>query len=241
MYEVHLEWQTRVCPVGVATLIRQFRRYFDRFEGRIREPPYAVYDDLAYTQGSPPTVIRSPTLEHDIGSAGGIMTGPNLEEYRERLRGFALDLGKPDHAMQNVFPSNEHQQHDIGDLYNFGTTIQNHTSMAPGIHFTDANQLDESVFSSLEPFSISDHHHSFQNDPQPFSGNGTQGLSPFELASIASSHHSGQPPMSEDLSLLFDETDIDMLENDLFGDMPDMPGLDGIIDQNFLDFLDTQQ
>src|SRR5580692_3683860 len=98
MYEVHLEWQTRVCPVGVATLIRQFRRYFDRFEGRIQEPPYAVYDDLAYTQGSPPTVIRSPTLEHDlgstggimphdIGSAGGIMTGPNLEEYRERLRG----------------------------------------------------------------------------------------------------------------------------------------------------------
>jgi len=239
MYEVHLEWQTRVCPVGVASLARQFRRYFDRFEGRIREPPYAVYDDLAYTQGSPPTVLRSPTLEHDIGSAGGIMTGPNLEEYRERLRGFALDLGKPDDLMQNVFPSNEHQ-HDIGDLYNFGTTPRNQSSLAPGIQFTDANKLDESVFSSLEPFTISDHQ-PFQTNDQSYSGNGTQGLSPFELASITSSHHSGQAPMSDEIGLLFDETDIDMLENDLFGDMPDMPGLDGIIDQNFLDFLDTQQ
>ena len=91
MYEVHLEWQTRVCPVGVASLKRQFRRYFDRFEGRIREPPFAVFDDLAYTQGSPVEKFKSPPRERDIGNAVGMTTGRNLDEYRERLRGFAMD------------------------------------------------------------------------------------------------------------------------------------------------------
>ena len=96
MYEVHLEWQTRLCPIGVASLTRQFRRYFDRFEGRIREPPFAVYDDLAYTQGSPPERHRSPYVPRDTLNMGGIVAGPgpNLEEYRERLRGFSIDLGK---------------------------------------------------------------------------------------------------------------------------------------------------
>ena len=71
MYEVHLEWQTRVCPVGVASLTRQFRRYFDRFEGRIREPPFAVYDDLAYTHGSPPERYQSPHVLRDTSKRGG--------------------------------------------------------------------------------------------------------------------------------------------------------------------------
>src|SRR5271170_5233052 len=100
MYEVHLEWQTRVCPVGVASLTRQFRRYFDRFEGRIREPPFAVYDDLAYTQGQPPERFQSPVVGRDNGHMGGMVAGPNLEEYRERLRGFAMDLGKEEDDMQ---------------------------------------------------------------------------------------------------------------------------------------------
>lgn len=254
MYEVHLEWQTRVCPVGIASLTRQFRRYFDRFEGRIREPAYAVYDDLAYTQGSPPTVIRSPPIERDIGTAGGIIAGPNLEEYRERLRGFAGDLGKEDDLMLTVYRSNEHK-YDIGELYNFGAHVQNHPPIPPEFQFPDQNLLNEPVFSHLEPFPIHDAQaftsiHDRQGfsanpDPQGFSGNGTtQGLSPFEFASIASSHPSISGTglqMSGEMSMLFDEADIDMLDNDLFGDMPEMPGLDGIIDQDFLEFLDTHQ
>jgi len=243
MYKVHLEWQTRVCPVGVASLTRQFRRYFNRFEGRIREPPYAVYDDLAYTQGNPPTVLRSPTVDYEIGTAEEFMAGPNLEEYRERLRGFANDLGKEDEVMQNVYPSNEHL-HDIGDLYNFGALGRNPSSIPPESPFPDQHQINEPVFSNLEAYQIADAPGFTNNhDPQGFTNNpdtrgfarsGTaQDLPPFELGSIPSSQHS--------MSLLFDETDIDLLENDLFGDMPDMPALDGTFDQNFLEFLDTHQ
>jgi hypothetical protein len=235
MYKVHLEWQSRVCPIGVASLTRQFRRYFDRFEGRIREPPYAVYDDLAYTQGSPPTVIQSPTVDHDIGTAGGIMAGPNLEEYRERLRGFAFDVDNKE-VMQNLYPSNEHQQ-NIGDLYNFGALVQNQHPIPSELHFSDQNQINEPVFSNVGSFHIP--------DAPGFTGDGTtQDVSPFELASMTSSQLSMRgtgPQMSDEISILFDEADIDLLENDLFGDMPDMPGLDGIIDQNFLEFLDSHQ
>src|ERR1700694_1440749 len=117
MYEVHLEWQIRVCPVGASSLARQFRRYFDRFEGRIREPPYTVYEDLAYTQGEPPTTNSEKRASVDV-SNGGIVAGPNLEEYRERLRGFAMDLGREDGAMQGVYTPNP-PSNDLSDLYNF--------------------------------------------------------------------------------------------------------------------------
>jgi len=174
------------------------------------------------------------------------MAGPNLEEYRERLRGFALDVSEEDEVMQHVFLSNEHL-HDIGDLYNFGALMQNLSPLSPEIQFTDQHdqhRIHDPVFSNLETYQISDAPGFASNqdpqgvsgnlDTQGFAGNGTShGLSPFELASIPSSQHS--------MSLLFDDADIDLLENDLFGDMPDMPGLDGTFDQNLLDFLDTHQ
>ena len=238
MYEVHLEWQTRVCPVGVTSLARQFRRYFDRFEGRIREPPYAVYDDLAYTQGSPPEVVKSPVEQNKVVNDTAMMTGPNLEEYRERLRGFAMDLGKDEGMTEVAF--REEPQTDLGELYNFSVLPE--TS-----NYTDSvdKMAEHFLFSKLDPFA----------------GTSTTGLhtvqgnmlSPFELASIptSSSHQShqsagrtGAPPHEEDELLpnfMFGEENETMFGNfdDIFGDMPDMPGLDGVIDQGFLQFLDT--
>ena len=237
MYEVHLEWQTRVCPVGVSSLARQFRRYFDRFEGRIREPPYAVYDDLAYTQGSPPEMIKSPVAQEPAVKGNAMMTGPNLEEYRERLRGFAMDLGKEDGMTEVTFPEEEPQT-DLGELYNFSVLPET------------ANYAD-SVDNMQERFNFS--------NMDPFAGTPTTGLqnvqsnmlSPFELASIhtSSSHHStghntAGAQQDEDNVLpdfLFDEENDAMFGNfdDIFGEMPDMPDLDGVIDRGFLQFLDT--
>lgn len=232
MYEVHLEWQTRVCPVGVSSLARQFRRYFDRFEGRIREPPYAVYDDLAYTQGSPPEMIKSPVAQEPAAKGNAMMTGPNLEEYRERLRGFAMDLGKEDGMTEVTFPEEEPQT-DLGELYNFSVLPET------------ANYAD-SVDDMAERFNFS--------NMDPFAGTPTTGLqnfqsnmlSPFELASIhtSSSHHSTGAQQNEDNVLpdfLFDEENDAMFGNfdDIFGEMPDMPDLDGVIDRGFLQFLDT--
>ena|SRR5579859_2393689 len=236
MYEVHLEWQTRVCPVGVASLTRQFRRYFDRFEGRIREPPYAVYDDLAYTQGSPPEVTKSPVAQNKVVKPTAMMRGPNLEEYRERLRGFAMDLGKDDGMTEVSF--REEPQADLRELYNF--SVLPHTS-----NYADSadNITDHFMFSNMDPFAGAS-----TSGLQTVQGNI---LSPFELGSIptSSSHHStgggasGAPPTNEDEmpNFLFDEENQSMFGNfdDIFGDMPDMPGLDGVIDQGFLQFLDT--
>jgi len=241
MYEVHLEWQTRVCPVGVASLTRQFRRYFDRFEGRIREPPFAVYDDLAYTQGEPPAKFPSPQQERDLGNVGAMVTGPNLEEYRERLRGFAMDLGKEEDEMADVFGFNDqNQQIDLGDLYTFPTTmLPDEQSSSSGNY---ANTIQTPVLSTLEPFgAIPDQN--FPNTTAP-----ARVLSPFDLGTIhtTSSQHSAPATTEgvEDVGEVFSFDDADFgFENweDVFGDMPDMPGLDGVIDQGFLTFLESQQ
>jgi hypothetical protein len=234
MYEVHLEWQTRVCPVGVTSLTRQFRRYFDRFEGRIREPPYAVYDDLAYTQGSPPEVVKSPLEEKNVSKETAAMTGPNLEEYRERLRGFAMDLGTEEGMTEVTFP--EEPQADLGELYNF--SVLPDTSNYPD---SVDNMAEHDLFSNIDPFAGTS-----TTGFQPVHSNI---ISPFELGSIptSSSHHSTgaagrQQTKEEELpNFLYDEENEMMFGNfdDLFGDMPDMPGLDGVIDQGFLQFLDT--
>jgi len=236
MYEVHLEWQTRVCPVGVASLARQFRRYFDRFEGRIREPPYAVYDDLAYTQGAPPEKQHSPKLERKTteSSAGGMVTGPNLEEYRERLRGFAMDLGRDDDgsAMQGVLEPEGSS--DLGQLYNF--TMLPEQSPGAGVK-AYADAIDSGVFSTLEPFQA-------MPDPHTSASVISPGFDIGGIPSIGSHQSTNSAParlipetlpdfLFEDGGGVFDNFD------DLFGDMPDMPGLDGAIDQGFLEFLDT--
>lgn len=210
MYEVHLEWQTRVCPVGVTSLARQFRRYFDRFEGRIREPPYAVYDDLAYTQGDPPT--KNPSPPPSV-SNGGMLAGPNLEEYRERLRGFAMDLGREgDDVMQGILTPNP-PSNDLSDLYNFSFS-----------------RPDETIF--LDPFTQT----SSATFPQTT-------LSPFDIGSIPTTSLPGGATTTQEIpDFLFDEDQLAFGGfDDLFGDMPDMPGLDGAIDQGFLEFLDTTQ
>src|SRR5579859_914831 len=236
MYEVHVEWQTRVCPVGVASLTRQFRRYFDRFEGRIREPPYAVYDDLAYTQGVPPERNLSPRSSRDADSmSGGMMTGPNLEEYRERLRGFAIDLGREDDGMmQGVYAAEEPSQPaDLGELYNFHllSTDQNN-------HQAYSDTVENHLFANMSPFTAV--------NQQPGMAMGQSNvLSPYGLGSIhtGSSHHSaGLAPggqASEDmLDFLFDEGELAFEFDDLFGDMPELPRLDGALDPGFFHFLE---
>jgi len=240
MYEVHLEWQTRVCPMGTSALNRQFRRYFDRFEGRIREPPYAVYDDLAYTQGVPPERQPSPKSERKPmeSSAGGMIVGPNLDEYRERLRGFAMDLGgeEGDTEMQGVTFSEE--THDLGQLYNFAMLTEN--SPLAGVK-AYAEAIDSGAFNTIESFT--------QGPLDPKTNNATVITPDFEVGVIPSidSHHSADSGAAaqipdvlpdffyEDGGGVFDNFD------DLFGDMPDMPDLDGAIDQGFLEFLDTTQ
>jgi hypothetical protein len=240
MYEVHMEWQTRGCPVGIGSLTGQFRRYFDRFEGRIREPPFAVYDDLAYTQGSPIEKFSRPNTERDIGNVGGMITGPNLDEYRERLRGFAMDLVKED-VTQEVLPpaTTELSATDLAEIYNFPIMNEQLPPLPPVPAAGNYNQrMEDSLFSNLDPFTAI---------PETRVPRFPPSLSPFELGSIhsTSSHQStattmGQPS-EELLDFPFDEGDIGFENLDLFGDMPDMPGLDGVIDRGFLEFLDTQQ
>jgi hypothetical protein len=250
MYQVHLEWQTRVCPVGVASLTRQFRRYFDRFEGRIREPPFAVFDDLAYTQGTPVSKLNSPSVERgDIGNVVGMTTGPNLDEYRERLRGFAMDLGKDDDVMSGIFNISERNA-DLAELYTFPPPLSIPSIKTEGPHPASttsaqsfSNTIDGNLFSGLDPFTPPmGKAQSFEPSPSGAI------LSPFELASIhsTSSHHSAGLPgrlASEELGeFLYDGEDLGVEQmDDLFGDMPDMPGLDGIIDPAFLEFLDGAQ
>ena len=227
MYEVHSEWETRVCPVDVQSLSRQFRRYFDRFEGRIKEPPYAVYDDLAYTQGSPPVAKQEQSdASPPEKVVGGMVTGPNLEEYRERLRGFAMDLGKEDDMMFGMVLPDDPAPTNLAELYNFPISLEEHGS--PSVTRGYSEPMDNML--SI-PFTGISEAGSFHGTSQ---GNI---LSPFDLGGIPTH---GQ---TEDLpDYLFEAGEFGFESfDDLFGDMPDMPGLDGVIDQGFLDFLDSAQ
>jgi hypothetical protein len=238
MYKVLLEWQTRVCPVDVASLTRQFRRYFDRFEGRIREPPFAVYDDLAYTQGSPPERFQSPHVGRDTGSIGGMVTGPNLEEYRERLRGYAIDLETEDDVMQNVFTAGEEQQAaDFDDLYNIPMIPDQQQTLTANY----TNTIEDSGFSNLDGFTT------IPRSGYPTTTTTRQVFNPLDLGSIptlgsfpSATATAGGIQTSED-ALDFKLDEGEFVWDDIFGDMPDMPGLDGVIDQGFLEFLDTPQ
>jgi hypothetical protein len=236
MYKTHLEWQRRIYPVAVASFTKQFRRYFDRFEGRIKEPSFAMYDDLAYTQGTPPEKSSS-LMERDTVNPGGMVTGPNLNEHRERLRGFALDLGKEDDVMHVVFSAGEQQPSaNFEDLYNFPIL----TEQRPPQTGNYSNTVEDMVFLNLDQFTIPE-----IQGYQTTTAN-AQILSPFDLGSIqtTSSHPSATTAAGASFSdeipnLLFNEGFESW--DDLFGDMPDLPGLDGVIDQGFLEFLDTQQ
>jgi hypothetical protein len=219
MYEVYLEWQTRLRPVGMTSLARQFRRYFDRFEGRIREPPFAVFDDLAYTQGPLPL---SQIETSDIG----ITTGPNLDEYRERLKRLAMDLGEEDVLMQGIFnPENQ----DLSELYAFPQPGPSIPNPIPTQNFP--NTIENSLFPILNTITTPLVEPSFNQTV----------LSPFGLASIHStSSHSVPGQKNEEFGeLVYDGDEIYTEMDDLFGEMP---GLDGVLDPAFLEFLDgTQQ
>jgi hypothetical protein len=232
MYDVHVEWQTRVCPVGVTSLTRQFRRYFDRFEGRIKEPPYAVYDDLAYTQGNPPEKSVSPQVERNIPSPEELMKGPNLEEYRERLKGFAMDLGKEDDVMLGVFSPDQQSLStdlDLADLYTFPEQP---------LSVPSYSQPVDQVFAKLDPFEGMSDVQRFTSGPQTL-------LSPYDVGSIptSGSQQSGVPIGTVEMpDFLLDQGDGELVFDnwdEMFGDMPEMPVLDGFIDQGFLEFLDT--
>jgi hypothetical protein len=142
-----------------------------------------------------------------------MLAGPNLEEYRERLRGFAMDLGREgDDVMQGILTPNP-PSNDLSDLYNFSFS-----------------RPDETIF--LDPFTQT----SSATFPQTT-------LSPFDIGSIPTTSLPGGATTTQEIpDFLFDEDQLAFGGfDDLFGDMPDMPGLDGAIDQGFLEFLDTTQ
>ena len=152
--------------------------------------------------------------------------------------------------MQVVFHTPE-QNADLTELYNFPPqapmppvikTEAAPASTASVQSFT--NTIDGNLYSTLDPFT------SPIVESQSFNRASTAGpvLSPFDLASIhsTSSHQSAFAPgrlTSEDLGeFLYDGEDLGVeTMDDLFGDMPDMPGLDGVIDSAFLEFLDSAQ
>jgi hypothetical protein len=163
-----------------------------------------------------------------------MVAGPNLEEYRERLRGFAMDLEKEDDVMQSA--GEQQQPVDLGDLYNI-PMFPDQQHPQPGNY---ADTSEDSVFSNLEPFTM------------PESGyqtvaSASQGFSPFTLGSIhtISSHQSAGAGTITQFSEEFPDFTYEEFgfENfdDLFGEMPEMPRLDGVIDQEFLEFLNMQQ
>jgi hypothetical protein len=244
MYKVHLEWQTRVCQVDVASSARQFRRYFDRFEGRVQEPPYAVCDDLTSTQETPPeknpdtSPQTSPGAQRDTQHDGQSSTGgvviPTLGGYREQLRGqlqgLQIELERDDSPAAPTFPEPPSTTKDFEDLYN---TLQQPPAFVRG-GFADP------FTQTTTPFAQATASTTF---PQSI-------LSPFNLGitettAQSQSHH----PVSEMPDFLFEEGDLSFHSfgdfDDFMGDLPDLPGLNTtIVDQDFLAFLnlsDTTQ
>jgi hypothetical protein len=231
MWQVHSEWPARIHPIGATSLTRPFRRYFDRFEGRIKEPPFVVFDDLVYHQGSAPEEYTSPHTHTELalGNVGGIITGANLEEYQEHLRGFEMDIGKKEDVMQAVYHSGElSQSSDLGEFYAFPVLPAKHNQA-----FSNA----DSFRAMLEP-------QGYQT-----AGAATGIISPTARGNFQSMslHPSASATRG---GLLVEETPDFPLEedelglgnwDDLFENISDMPGLDGVIDRNFLEFLDTSQ
>ena len=223
-----MEWQTRACLVDGASLAHKFRRYFDRFEGRIREPPFAVYDDLAYTQGTPPERLQSP----HTGEVGGSGSVEGMDGYREGLRSFAHGLGKEDDAIQDIFTTGELQQAvDFEDLYNFPILLEQQQSQAGNY----ANAMEDPGLSNLDPFTVPELGYQTNTaTTQIFGGAEVRNSSTLSLFPSATTTADAIQD-SEIYDFTFDEGDIIL---DLFDDLP---GLDRVTDQWFLEFLDTQQ
>ena len=151
-------------------------------------------------------------------------------------------MEKEDDVIQGVYSTAEEQPPaDLGDLYNISMFPDQQPQ--PGNY---ANTIEDSVFSNLEHF-ITMPESGYHTTTAPAS----QAFSPFDLGSIhtISSRQSGTAvggattQFSEEFpDFTFDEPEFGS-ENfdDLFGEMPEMPGLDGVIDQRFLEFLDMQQ
>src|SRR5271156_3858751 len=184
MYNVHSEWQGRLIPLSDREVTRQFRRYFDRFEGRIREPPYAVYDDLAYTQGIPPMKQSSPIITRDTemkqseGRSREPSDGPFLKEYLEQLQRYEMNIGKDDEVMQSVYEAGERAQAaEVTDLYNFGLP----TEQPPVATHSYANTVEDTTLSELSPFAQIPEMQGFRGT-RPIPGQNV--LSPFDLGSV---------------------------------------------------------
>lgn len=227
---MHLEWRTRLCPIGVATLAQQFRRYFDRFEGRIREPPFAVYDDLAYTEGNSPERPRTSPSQADIEHFGTMLMDPNEDGFGKRIRGFANDMGNP--MPENLTFDSQLQWNDLLDLYNLPTGLPEQQPMS------QASETVESLFQNTNPIgSISESFGSASLSPAV--------RSPFNLRNVqTSSQHSRvgstQGTMDDVSTYLLPQGGRDGWDA-LFGDMPDISGMHGTFESAFLDYLNAPQ
>jgi hypothetical protein len=167
---------------------------------------------------------------------GGILAGPNLEEYRERLKGFAMDLSREEDGMEGVYMEEEHNADtDLGELYNFRfLPEQKYDTGFMDPFLEQATQTTQNTQSTFPP-AVS-----------PFSGGPatnvptTNELNTGEIKMVVQ----GQGHMEQEQipDFLFDEGELSFRDfEDLFGDMPNMPGLDGAIDQGFLEFLGNAQ
>jgi hypothetical protein len=147
-----------------------------------------------------------------------------------------MDLGKEDDLMHGIVVSDEPAPTDLAELYSFPISLEEHGS--PSVTRGYSEPMDNNMFSN--PFAGISEGGSFHAI-----GQGNM-LSPFDIGSIPTTQGSAAAALTqteEDLpDYLFEGVEFGF-ENfdDLFGDMPDMPGLDGVIDQGFLQFLDSAQ
>ena len=229
---MHLEGRTRLCPIGVATLTRQFHRYFDRFEGRIREPPFAVYDDLAYSEGTPPERPRTSPAQPDIEHISTMVVDPNEDGFGKRLQGFANDIGNP--MPENLTFDGQFQWNDLWDLYNLPTLPE----QQPISQTSEYSETIESLFQNTNPIgSMSESFGSTSLSPAV--------RSPFNLRNVqTSSQHSRvgntQGTMDDVSTYLLPQGGRDGWDA-LFGDMPDISGMHGNFESAFLDYLNPPQ
>ena len=219
--------------------MRQFRRYFERFEGRIREPPFAVYDDLAYTQGSPPERKPTSPIRQDTGNLGAMLVDPDEDGFGKRLRGSGNEIIRGDAMAENFTFDGQFQSNDLWDLYNLPMLPEQQPP--PPTNYAESV---EPLYQNTNPFGPMPEAQTFQSmSASPVV------LSPFDLRSVktTSSHHSGsgvasgtQGTIDELPSYLLPQGGADGWD-ELFGDMPDLPALHGAFEPAFLDYLNTPQ
>ena len=219
LHSIHVEWHTRLCRISDTALPRYFRRYFERFEGRIKEPSFAVFDDLTYTQES--------KVERKLEA----LISPKIEQRRELFK-YGVDLAKEDTTRTTSTPTIAPAlSPEFGDLYGFPETTD-----WPTIASHSAT-VEDSV-SSERPFDHTHNESSFtllgpQNRSSPLRLGAIITASPWRSLVSTSGRDRDREEMAE---LTFEEGEgvlsIDAVNNGI-------EYVSSFIDQGVLEFPDT--